>query len=119
DLLLVGRGVVRRPLDVDVDRLEPVRVDDLLIGRRERTGAGTGVLEPRTAGAAEGDDDVTAVRPDVVDRGLVLAAGQRAPAVPLRVAVAAVQHEGHREPLDAGRVHDRDRVGRVAPAGVE
>ena len=56
---------------------------------------------------------------DRVDRRRVGAAGQRAAAVPGGVAAAAGQDERHGERLDAGGVHDRARVGRVAPAHPE
>ncbi len=63
--------------------------------------AGAGKLQLVAAVAAEGGDDVAAGRAHGVDGLLVDAAGQRAAAVPLRVAVAVAEDEGQCEPLYA------------------
>src|SRR6266536_5507693 len=90
-------------LDVDIDELEAVRVDHLLVGPRQCTGAAAVGPELVTAPAAEGYLHVTAGRPDRVDRLLVRSTGQWPGAVPLRYAPPAGEHERHRERLDPRR----------------
>ncbi len=105
-------------LDVDVEGFEPVGVDDLLVGARQRARAGTLLAELVAAPPADRDHHIAAGRPDRLDRGLVGAPGERPAAVPLRVAPAVGEDEGQREPLDAGRLHHVRRLLRAAPAEV-
>ena len=104
-------------LDVDVDRLQRQRVDDLLVRRRELTRAYRS--SPRACCR-------TSRRPRPRRRRrstrIVLIACWSTPPVSgrlpshMRVAVPVGQDERHREPLDAGRVHHGRRVRRAAPA---
>ncbi|MGH3712336.1 MAG: hypothetical protein ACRDT4_02575 [Micromonosporaceae bacterium] len=69
-------------LDIDVDVLQPVRVDHLLVRGGQRLGGLTVRAELVAAPAAERDLHVAALAADFVDRLLVHSAGQRPVAVP-------------------------------------
>src|SRR5581483_4015791 len=116
DLVGDRRAVlVLRLLQVEVDRVQPVLVDDLLVRGGGGRGAASDLAELGAVVAAGRDGDVTARRPDGADGvGDGAVGGDGRGAVPGgRTGRAVREHEGELERLDAGGGHDVRRVGRV------
>ncbi len=114
-----GRVRQRAALDVEVDLGQPIRVDRLAVGRRQRVHGGAGGGQLGAGGAAEGDPDVTALgaqRADLRGHGV---AGEVRDAAPLGGAAAAVGEEGEVVVLHAGRVGGAEQVEGRVEAGVD
>ena len=109
------RGVLDlRFLKVEVERVQPVRVDDLLVGGRGGGGGPADLAELGAVVTARGHDHVAGLGAYLVDdRGHLRVAGHRVGPVPGRDAAAVRQDERDVERLLAGGRHDRAEIGCV------